>query len=171
MHKSTMLILPFLLSWACDDTSEQTARADASAPLEDSGTGGELDAAANVDAHTEQPPTRDATLDSGPDSEVADAANATDASPADAAPPGCDPQLTYASFGQAFAAQYCARSDCHDSETMQAGFDFGLQQTFRANAAQVRAMAVTSTQMPAAPPFPSAEQRAELGEWLRCGAP
>ncbi|HEY7374193.1 MAG TPA: hypothetical protein VIF57_18670 [Polyangia bacterium] len=92
---------------------------------------------------------------SGDSVEPADANGTADSD--DAA--GCDPSLTYASFGMAFLDTYCVR--CH-------GFD---QQSAQTAGAAIVGAAGTGTFMPPVDPRPSDQERQELTAWINCGAP
>jgi hypothetical protein len=72
---------------------------------------------------------------------------------------GCDPSVTYASFGQTFLNTYC--NGCH-------GF---TQQVAEQSGSALSAAAGTGTFMPPTDPKPSAAQRHELAAWIACGAP
>jgi uncharacterized membrane protein len=103
-------------------------------------------------------------------------------------PPGST--LAYASFGQTFFATYCTR--CHASTVTGAarngatiGVNFDTLDGIRANACRIDSFAGsgpngTNTIMPfditslnPVPPqqFPTAGERAQLSQWLACGAP
>jgi len=97
----------------------------------------------------------------------------------------CPPQgstLTYENFGKAFMVQYCTR--CHSSELMGAArmgapslhdFDtrYGVigvhehvDETTAAGPASV------NKGMPPDPgPYPTLDERYQLGEWIACGMP
>ena len=82
-----------------------------------------------------------------------------DASVGDDGARGCDPSLTYASFGMTFFGTYCAR--CH-------GFD---QQSAQLSGSVIVSAAGTGTFMPPSDPKPSPLERQELTSWIDCGAP
>ena len=89
--------------------------------------------------------------------------------------------LTYETFGRTFMTAYCTR--CHSSDLeggarwgASAIHDFDTVQQVRRFAAQIDRGAAAGTRatnmaMPIGSPTPTAEERAELGEWLACGAP
>ncbi|MFI5307635.1 MAG: hypothetical protein ACHQ53_09800, partial [Polyangiales bacterium] len=84
--------------------------------------------------------------------------------------------LSYENFGSAFFAQYCLR--CHsatkqgaDRNDAPATLNFDQLDAVRANAERIWGQAGDSnTTMPAGAPRPTPAERAELGEWLACGA-
>jgi len=80
---------------------------------------------------------------------------ATDASP----DTGCDPSITYASFGMSFLDTYCNR--CH---------------AWTQEAAQLGGSAISNAAgpggfMPPGVPIPTGAERQELVQWIDCGAP
>lgn len=97
---------------------------------------------------------------------------------ADIAPPdpACQTStLTYQNFGEPFVLDWCR--GCHSSalaegmrQTAPLGVDFDDLDAIRAWSTEIAARAVgpTPTMPPAAGPSP--EERAMMGEWLRCGA-
>lgn len=76
-----------------------------------------------------------------------------------------DSTLTYASFGQAFFADYC--TSCHTSRESPT---LATQAQIQAHASQILEEAVYTTAMPEGTAVSTAE-REQLGEWLACGAP
>ena len=80
-----------------------------------------------------------------------------------------DSTLTWASFGQSFIEDNCAR--CHDSESprivTQGDVQANLELIDRAAAAGPDS---TNTYMPEDRDLGTAERK-KLGEWLACGAP
>jgi len=96
----------------------------------------------------EPSPSNDGDAAAGPDGAAPDVAA------------GCDPQLTYASFGMRFLGTYCG--SCH-------GFN---QQSAQQSGSIIAAAAGTGTFMPpGAAAQPSAKERMELVAWIACGAP
>lgn len=95
----------------------------------------------------------------------------------------CPPNstLTYDNFGAGFMASYCTR--CHSSELTGAArmgapsfhdFDtiFGIKAVSdHIDETTASGPASTNTGMPPDKPFPSLEERKQLGEWIACGMP
>ena len=88
--------------------------------------------------------------------------------------------LTYANFGQTFMQTYCLR--CHSaSVTGAARMNAPADHNFD-NIGQIQGLAdhidehagsgpdATNTEMPPNDPKPSTAERAQLSEWLACGA-
>lgn len=81
-----------------------------------------------------------------------------------------DSTLTYANFGEQFFTSFC--TDCHapDAVVSQSpsldSYDAVSAQADRANA-----RAGIGLTMPPTEPRPSAQERADLAEWVECGAP
>lgn len=71
----------------------------------------------------------------------------------------CDPALTYASFGMDFFATFCGR--CH----------IWTQESAQLDGDAIAGAAGSSTTMPPSAPFPTADQRMQLVQWISCGAP
>jgi hypothetical protein len=90
----------------------------------------------------------------------AGAESATDASDAaDATDGGCDPSVTYATFGMPFFATYCWRCHTWDQGSAQESGDV------------ISSAAGTGTFMPPVDPLPTVAERARLVSWIACGAP
>jgi uncharacterized membrane protein len=89
--------------------------------------------------------------------------------------------LTYESFGKPFMETYC--TSCHSSElsgTMRNGaprfHDFDTLVGIRAVANHIDETTAagpnaTNEGMPPEAPFPTLEERQQLGEWIACGMP
>jgi len=89
--------------------------------------------------------------------------------------------LTYANFGQDFMATYCTR--CHSANLTGAsrfdapvGLNFDTRDEVFAQRVAIDAQAGsgpngTFTTMPNDSPAPTPDERADLAEWLACGAP
>jgi uncharacterized membrane protein len=89
--------------------------------------------------------------------------------------------LTYANFGQPFMAEHCTR--CHDSAKVGAArmgapsfhdFDtiFGIRAVSEhIDETTAYGPAAENDSMPPSGPFPTAEERRQLGEWIACGMP
>jgi uncharacterized membrane protein len=89
--------------------------------------------------------------------------------------------LTYENFGKGFMTQYCTR--CHSSELVGADrmgapsfhdFDtlFGIKAVAdHIDETTASGPAATNTGMPPDGPFPTLEEREQLGEWIACGMP
>jgi uncharacterized membrane protein len=78
--------------------------------------------------------------------------------------------LTYASFGQAFMTSYC--TSCHGAGRTEAGVVLTSQAAIQARASQIDSVAGKGRSMPqAGSPMPTNTERAQLSEWLACGAP
>jgi hypothetical protein len=73
--------------------------------------------------------------------------------------PGCDPAVTYATFGRAFFDTYCNRCHRFDQQSAQLAGD------------AISSLAGTGTFMPPVDPRPTAAERASLVAWIACGAP
>lgn len=73
--------------------------------------------------------------------------------------------LTYASFGQALIKTNCL--SCHDGRQNPS---LATQAAVKANAQKIIDEAVFSSNMPEGGSL-SHDQRVQLGQWLRCGAP
>ncbi len=82
-------------------------------------------------------------------------------------PVSCPPDstLTYQSFGSAFFSNNCAH--CHDSKEKPT---LATQSQIQSNATMILQEAVYTTAMPEDSAMTISE-RAQLGEWLACGAP
>lgn len=90
-------------------------------------------------------------------------------------------ELTYESFARPFMAAYCTRCHAstlraeqrmgapslHDFDTLYgiAAFADHVDQTTAAGPAAI------NDSMPPSGPFPTPEERAQLGQWLACGLP
>ena len=75
-------------------------------------------------------------------------------------------KLTYSNFGQAFMDNYCV--GCHQK--------FGSQAGVKADTSAIDSYAgsgpnSTNTSMPKSGTAPTDAERAQLSEWLACGAP
>ena len=85
----------------------------------------------------------------------------------------CPPSstLTYSNFGQGFATSYCV--SCHSSALVEKGVDLSSQALVAQHAGVVyqEASAKSSMPPPGSAPAPTAAERAQLGDWLACGAP
>ena len=95
----------------------------------------------------------------------------------------CQPNstLTYENFGQPFMVRYCTR--CHSSELVGAermgapsGHDFdtrpgiiGVHEHIDETAAA--GPNAVNMGMPEEAPFPTLDERKQLGEWIACGMP
>jgi hypothetical protein len=89
--------------------------------------------------------------------------------------------LTYENFGKPFMEQYCTR--CHSSQLSGAERNGATKYHDFDSVAGVRPVAdhidqtaafgpaANNMVMPPNGPFPTAEERTKLGEWLQCGAP
>ncbi|NVB80699.1 MAG: cytochrome c [Kofleriaceae bacterium] len=89
--------------------------------------------------------------------------------------------LTYENFGKGFMTQYCTR--CHSSELVGVDrhgapsfhdFDtlFGIKAVAdHVDETTASGPASTNTGMPPDGPFPTLEERKQLGEWIACGMP
>lgn len=78
--------------------------------------------------------------------------------------------LTYANFGQAFVTKWCGR--CHTGDQSP---NLSTQANIQANRTEIDKVAAsgpdaTNTKMPEGS-SPTTAERAQLGEWLACGAP
>ena len=81
-------------------------------------------------------------------------------------------QLTYASFGQQFMADYC--NHCHSSSKSGApsGYKFDTQEQIQKHASRIFIRAAgPNVTMPPGPDDPPELERDKLAEWLACGAP
>jgi uncharacterized membrane protein len=76
--------------------------------------------------------------------------------------------LTYASFGQPFMSTHC--TSCHGSARSEKGVSLASQAQVQAHAAAVEST-VSGGSMPPSGGSPTATERAQLAEWLACGAP
>ena len=84
-------------------------------------------------------------------------------------PPG-GTSLTYQNFGEGFFDAYCIR--CHGGPNGYSSRAFTTVDDIRANADRIFANAAAdNTAMPPGPDGPPASERAELADWLACGAP
>jgi mono/diheme cytochrome c family protein len=84
--------------------------------------------------------------------------------------PDAGTTLTYENFGQAFFAEWCVM--CHGGPNGYSSRAFTDIDTIRAQAADIFRNAAEDNQtMPPGPNGPPKAQRAELAEWLSCGAP
>ncbi|MFQ5490790.1 MAG: hypothetical protein ACE5GE_08730 [Phycisphaerae bacterium] len=104
-----------------------------------------------------------------------DAAAGDMADGAGGAEPDCG-TVTYASFAEEFFAGNCTR--CHNSQLSggdrngaPAGLNWDVLDTVLEFQDRIRFRAVEAQTMPPSPPFPSAEDRETLGQWIDCGAP
>jgi hypothetical protein len=79
--------------------------------------------------------------------------------------------LTYESFGKAFAQKYC--TNCHQGASAPGGVDLTSLEKIAAAKDHVEEHAVqTPASKPMPPPGlpqPTAEEKAKLGAWLDCG--
>lgn len=90
----------------------------------------------------------------------------------------CPPEgtkLTYESFGSTFMASHC--QTCHgagtgDRKGAPSGYDFATLDDVRHHRSRIFARAAAdNVTMPPGPDDPPASERAQLAEWLACGAP
>jgi uncharacterized membrane protein len=80
--------------------------------------------------------------------------------------------LTYESFGQSFMADYCNRCHSEGKSGAPRAFRFDTVDEVRAHADRIFARAAgANVSMPPGPDDPPADERAQLAEWLACGAP
>ena len=84
-------------------------------------------------------------------------------------------ELTYANFGETFMTTYCVA--CHDSAKSggerlgaPAGADYDDSALIQSMASLINSRAGQGSTMPPTAPRPVAEERADLKEWLECGA-
>ena len=81
--------------------------------------------------------------------------------------------LTYANFGQNFMVSYCEA--CHSNRWAAKGINLSSQALVAQHAAVVYQVAAARSTMPPMPQTdsftPTGAERAQLGEWLACGAP
>ncbi len=79
-------------------------------------------------------------------------------------------QHTYASFGKTFFSTWCV--ECHGGHHGHSSRAFNTLELIRAGKSRIFANATGSNApMPPGPGEPSAAERAQLAEWLTCGAP
>jgi uncharacterized membrane protein len=95
-------------------------------------------------------------------------------------PPG-GTALTYENFAAPFMETYC--TSCHSSELRGAArmgapsfhdFDtlFGIKAVWQhVDETSAAGPAATNTGMPPESPYPTLEERKQLGEWIACGMP
>ncbi|MBS1150959.1 MAG: hypothetical protein H6Q89_2657 [Myxococcaceae bacterium] len=84
--------------------------------------------------------------------------------------PDAGTALTYQNFGIGFMAGYCI--ECHGSGRTEKGLILTTPGAVRGHAEAVNAESGTGSAMPPrGSPLPSAAERAQLVEWLSCGAP
>jgi hypothetical protein len=83
----------------------------------------------------------------------------------------CPPSstLTYTNFGQPFMVQYCTR--CHSSELITPEERMILPVADHIDETTAAGPAATNKGMPPDKPFPTLEERKQLGEWIACGMP
>jgi uncharacterized membrane protein len=83
--------------------------------------------------------------------------------------------LTYAGFGRAFLASNCETCHAADAPSRHGAptaFTFDTLDQVRAHADRIFVRAAAdNTTMPPGPVDPPADERAQLAEWLACGAP
>lgn len=84
--------------------------------------------------------------------------------------------LTYANFGEGFMTDYC--TSCHDSAKSggdrsgaPSGTDFDSLDLVKSFSGRIKSRAGNGSTMPPFDPRPVAQERADLTEWLDCGAP
>lgn len=79
-------------------------------------------------------------------------------------------QLSYENFGQPFFSAWCV--ECHGGPHGHSSRAFNTAELIRSANPRIFANATgTNAPMPPGPREPSAIERAELAEWLACGAP
>jgi len=84
--------------------------------------------------------------------------------------PDAGTAVSYANFGQAFLASYCV--SCHGGDHAERGIDLSSESGVAAYAQSVVAVAGEGSSMPpGGAAAPSSAERAQLVEWLSCGAP
>jgi mono/diheme cytochrome c family protein len=76
--------------------------------------------------------------------------------------------LTYANFGQSFMSTHCI--SCHGAGRAEKGVSLASQALVQSHATAVEST-VASGAMPPSGASPTAAERAQLAEWLACGAP
>ncbi len=81
-----------------------------------------------------------------------------------------DSTLTYANFAESFMNDYCTGCHAPDATVRQAP-DLNTYASVSASSDRVNARAGNGTTMPPFDPRPSAQERADLAEWISCGAP
>jgi len=82
----------------------------------------------------------------------------------------CDTStLTYTNFGESFFSDYCV--GCHSpGAAVRQAPDLDTFANVSASADRANARAGSGLTMPPLDPRPSAEERADLAEWISCGA-
>ncbi len=83
----------------------------------------------------------------------------------------CDSStLTYTNFAESFFSDYCTA--CHaPGAAVRQSPDLDTYANVSAQADRANARAGNGLTMPPLDPRPSAEERADLAEWVSCGAP
>ncbi len=81
-----------------------------------------------------------------------------------------DSTLTYANFAESFFTDYCTA--CHSpDETVRQAPDLHTYAAVQSVASRANARAGNGSTMPPFDPRPSAQERADLAEWVACSAP
>lgn len=83
--------------------------------------------------------------------------------------PDAGTTLTYETFGAGFMTHYCLA--CHSGARVEKRVDLSTAANVRTHAESVISTAGAGTSMPPSGPMPSTEERAQLAEWVSCGAP
>lgn len=79
----------------------------------------------------------------------------------------CD-ALTYASFGETFLSNYCV--SCHGPTMAQKNIRLDSLAGLTAAKAKVKSEVSGGAMPPRGSKAPSSQERAELGQWINCGA-
>lgn len=84
--------------------------------------------------------------------------------------PDAGTPLTYSSFGSGFMSVYCV--PCHGPSRTEKGFNVSTLSLVQSNDSAIVSHAGTGSDMPPSDSLlPSATERAQLTEWISCGAP
>lgn len=77
--------------------------------------------------------------------------------------------LTYDSFGQGFLNSYCV--SCHTTGNASDGVNLSSLSLLKSHLNKVDAEVASGAMPPKGSTTPSAEEKANLAQWLACGAP